>query len=114
MRVTPLILALLVASNAAFAQHSHTGAAAGEVPARLIENLGGFRFPVSTASAEAQKFFDQGAILLYGFNHDEAARSFRRAAELDPSLAMAHWGVAMSVGPNYNQTQISPERMKAA
>ncbi len=114
MRVTPLILALFLASNAAFAQHSHTGAAAGEAPARLIENLGGFRFPVSTASVEAQKFFDQGAILLYGFNHDEAARSFRRAAELDPSLAMAHWGVAMSVGPNYNQTRISPERMKAA
>ncbi len=114
MRVTPLILALLLASNVALAQHSHTGAAAGETPARLIENLGGFRFPVSTASAEAQKFFDQGAILLYGFNHDEAVRSFKRAAELDPTLAMAHWGVAMAVGPNYNETRISPERMKAA
>ena len=114
MRVTPLILALLLTSNAALAQHGHTGAAAAETPVRLIENLGSFRFPVSTASAEAQKFFDQGAILLYGFNHDEAARSFRRAAELDPRLAMAHWGLAMSLGPNYNETQIPPERMKAA
>ncbi len=114
MRVTPLILALLLTSSAALAQHGHTGAAAGETPARLIENLGGFRFPVSTTNAEAQKFFDQGAILMYGFNHDEAAKSFRRAAELDSSLAMAHWGVAMSVGPNYNETTISPERMKAA
>ena len=114
MRVAPLILALLLTSNAALAQHSHTGAATAETPVRLIENLGSFRFPVSTASAEAQKFFDQGAILLYGFNHDEAARSFRRAAELDPTLAMAHWGVAMALGPNYNETRISPERMKAA
>jgi tetratricopeptide (TPR) repeat protein len=115
MKVTPLILALLLASGVAVAQHGHMGeAGAGDQPARLIEGLGDFRFPVSTASAEAQKFFDQGAILLYGFNHDEAARSFRRAAELDPSLAMAYWGVAMSVGPNYNETTIPPERMKAA
>ena len=63
---------------------------------------------------EAQKFFDQGLILVYGFNHDEAARAFRRAAELDPRMAMAQWGLALALGPNYNETSISPERMKAA
>jgi tetratricopeptide (TPR) repeat protein len=57
---------------------------------------------VSTKNAQAQAFFDQGLRLIYAFNHDEAARSFRHAAELDPKLAMAFWGVAEAVGPNYN------------
>jgi tetratricopeptide (TPR) repeat protein len=58
--------------------------------------------PVSTKNAQAQKFFDQGLALVYGFNHDEARRCFQRAAELDPKLAMAWWGVALTLGPNYN------------
>lgn len=105
---------MLFALTGAAAQHH--APAAGEPPqvVRLIPELGGFHFPASTANAEAQKFFDQGVILTYGFNHDEAARSFRRAAELDPQLAMAHWGLAMALGPNYNQTSIPPERLKAA
>jgi hypothetical protein len=49
--------------------------------------------------AEAQKFFDQGLALLYGFNRYDALRSFRKAAELDPQAAMAHWGMAMAQGP---------------
>src|SRR3712207_1400449 len=105
MKFPLLVLALLAACGAASAQHQPHHAAASR-PVVLIPNLGGFHFPVSTANAEAQKFFDQGVILVYGFNHDEAARSFRRAAELDPQLAMAHWGVAMSVGPNYNESSI--------
>ncbi|MCA1849575.1 MAG: hypothetical protein LC672_00635, partial [Acidobacteria bacterium] len=112
MRIVTLVLALLLTCGTSLAQHGHPPS--GERAARLIENLGGFRFPVSRASAEAQKFFDQGAILLYGFNHDEAARSFRRAAALDPSMVMAYWGIAMAVGPNYNETAIPPERLKAA
>ena len=115
MRVPLLVAALLLSCGVTPAQHQHGGPApARETPARLIADLGSFRFPVSTKNAEAQKFFDQGVILTYGFNHDEAARSFRRAAELDPRLAMAHWGLAMSLGPNYNETAISPERMRAA
>src|SRR5262249_15033305 len=51
---------------------------------------------------------------MYAFNHDEAARSFRRAAELDPTLAMAWWGVALALGPNYNLPQVDAEQSKAA
>jgi tetratricopeptide (TPR) repeat protein len=71
-------------------------------PATLLPGLGNLSHPVSTKNAEAQRFFNQGLTLVYGFNHEEAARSFRRAAELDPSLAMAYWGIALSVGPNIN------------
>src|SRR5204862_2034376 len=71
-------------------------------PAVLMDGLGDIHHPVSTKNAEAQKFFDQGLRLIYAFNHDEARLSFQRAAELDPKLAMAHWGMALAVGPNYN------------
>lgn len=69
---------------------------------RLMSGLGEVYHPVSTKNDEAQQFFDQGLKLVYGFNHDEARRSFQRAAELDPKLAMAWWGVALTLGPNYN------------
>lgn len=75
---------------------------AGDRQAALLDGLGIIHHPVSTKNADAQKFFDQGLRLLYAFNHDEARRSFARAAELDPKLAMAHWGMALAVGPNYN------------
>jgi len=71
-------------------------------PATLMPGLGDLHHPVSTKNPQAQQFFDQGLRLIYAFNHDEAARSFRRAAELDPKLAMAYWGIAEAVGPNYN------------
>ncbi len=114
MKLSLLVCILALACTSAFAQHHHTPASPAEAKATLMENLGAFNFPVATANAEAQKFFDQGVILVYGFNHDEAARAFRRAAELDPQMAMAHWGLAMAVGPNYNETTIAPERLKAA
>src|SRR5207244_12828338 len=68
----------------------------------LMDGHSNHHHPVSTKNADAQKFFDQGLRLIFAFNHDEAKRSFERAAELDPDLAMAHWGIALSVGPNYN------------
>jgi hypothetical protein len=81
-------------------------------PPRLISGLGEVHHPVSTNNRQAQQFFDQGLKFVYGFNHDEARRSFQRAAELDPKLAMAWWGVALTLGPNYN-LPIDPEREKA-
>src|SRR3954462_5011236 len=69
---------------------------------QLMTGLGDLHHPVTTANPEAQKFFDQGLRLLYAFNHDEAQRSFEQAAKLDPKMAMAQWGVAYAVGPNYN------------
>src|SRR5947209_16053418 len=83
-----------------------------EAPIRLILGLGDVHHPVSTKNRGAQQFFDQGMNLVYGFNHDEARRSFMRAAELDPKVAMAHWGVALTLGPNYN-LPVDPERERA-
>ena len=68
----------------------------------LFDNLGTHNHAVSTSNQTAQKYFDQGLRFVYGFNHDEAERSFREAARLDPNLAMAWWGIAYSLGPNYN------------
>src|SRR5437762_8272055 len=81
-------------------------------PATLMPGLGDLHHAVSTKNPQAQQFFDQGLRLIYAFNHDEAARSFQRAAELDPKLAMAHWGVALTLGPNYN-LPVDPERERA-
>jgi tetratricopeptide (TPR) repeat protein len=82
-------------------------------PAVLMSGLGQHHHPVSTKNAEAQRFFDQGFTFIYAFNHDEATRSFKRAAELDPNLAMAHWGIALALGPNIN-LPVDLEREKAA
>jgi len=82
-------------------------------PVTLVSGLGNLHHPVSTKNAEAQKFSDQGLRFIYAFNHDEAARSFQHAGELDPKLAMAFWGVAEAVGPNYNDPA-SDERFKQA
>jgi tetratricopeptide (TPR) repeat protein len=83
-----------------------------EAPVRLMPGLGEIQHPVSTKNKQAQQFFDQGLKLVYGFNHDEARRSFMRAAKLDPKLAMAYWGVALTLGPNYN-LPVDPERERA-
>ncbi|WP_218150444.1 tetratricopeptide repeat protein [Chitinophaga arvensicola] len=67
-----------------------------------LKGLEGIRFQISTASKEAQTYFSQGMMLAYGFNHAEAARSFFEAIRLDSSCAMAYWGYAYVLGPNYN------------
>ncbi|KAH8906472.1 TPR domain protein [Coniochaeta sp. PMI_546] len=66
-------------------------------------NLGTYHWSVTTTSDEAQKWFDRGLIWSYGFNHEESAQCFQRAAELDPSCAMAYWGLGYALGPNYNK-----------
>jgi tetratricopeptide (TPR) repeat protein len=102
------VLALCVAT--ATAQHQHGSGAAKVV--ELHPGLGNYHHPITTKSAEAQTYFNQGLTLLYGFNHDEAARYFRRAAELDPEAAMPYWGLALSIGPNYNDTAVDEARAK--
>ena len=69
---------------------------------------------VSTASPEAQLWFDRGLGLTYGFNHEEAIACFERAAEADPRCAMAYWGKAYALGPNYNNTGMTAEASEAA
>ena len=73
----------------------------GAVAPRL-QKLGSHTFPVSTKNPQAQLFMNQGLNLSYAFNHAEAGRAYREAARLDPSLAMAHWGEALALGPNIN------------
>ena len=108
----PLVAVLVLAPLPAAAQHAHS-AVAPAASAVLLPGMGSLHFPITTASPRAQKFFDQGMTLVYGFNHDEAARSFREAARLDPRAAMPHWGLALAIGPNYNDTAVSEERAKA-
>jgi len=111
-----LCFATLGSSQCAFAQEhaEHAAASAKAKPAAaLMTGYGNWHHPVSTKNAQAQAFFDQGLRQIYAFNHDEAARSFQRAGELDPKLAMAFWGVAEAVGPNYNDPA-SEERFKQA
>ncbi len=70
--------------------------------APLFDNIGNYRMDVTTKSPDAKRFFDQGIIFTYGFNHGEAARSFREAIRLDSNFVMAYWGLAYTLGPNYN------------
>jgi tetratricopeptide (TPR) repeat protein len=66
-------------------------------------DLGQYIRPVTTKSADAQVWFDRGLVWCYGYNHEESVRCFRKAAECDPSCAMAYWGVSYASGPNYNK-----------
>jgi len=70
--------------------------------APLLTGLEGIDFNISTNNKEAQAYFNQGMMLAYGFNHAEAARSFFEASRLDSTCAMAYWGFAYVLGPNYN------------
>ncbi len=70
--------------------------------APLFENMGTYSFPISCSDQLVQRYFDQGLMLAYGFNHAEAARSFYYATQLDSTCAMAYWGFAYVLGPNYN------------
>jgi tetratricopeptide (TPR) repeat protein len=101
-RFVTCLCSLLVLSLAPAALAEHPASASDGRKATLLDGLGRVSHPVSTRNEEAQKFFDQGLALIFAFNHNEAILSFKRAAELDPNLAMAHWGVALALGPNYN------------
>jgi tetratricopeptide (TPR) repeat protein len=107
------ILLVYCACVLAIAQAHDAHPAAAQKPATLMTGLGNLHHPVSTKNPQAQQFFDQGLRLIFAFNHDEAARSFKQAAELDPRLGMAFWGIAEAVGPNYNDPA-SDDRFQAA
>lgn len=77
--------------------------------AQRLDNLGSHSRAVTTTSAEAQAYFNQGLRLIYAFNHDEAVRAFARAIELDPACAACYWGAGEALGPNYNMPAM-PER----
>src|SRR6266852_2722020 len=83
------------------------------IVAAIEPGLGKVHYATSTKNAEAQRYFDQGMAYLYGFNHEAAIKSFRQAAQLDPNLAIADWGIALALGPNIN-LDIDPDREKQA
>lgn len=72
--------------------------------APLFDNMGAFAMPITTADTDAQKYFNQGMVLAFAFNHAESIRSFKAAQTLDPSCAMCFWGEALATGPNINVT----------
>ena len=113
----PALLALLAlacgpAAKAPEAARPEAAPAAGDAP-RLLEGLGSHTFPITTGVARAQRYFDQGLALTYGFNHDAAERSFREAARLDPSCAICLWGAALALGANIN-APMGPEAGRKA
>lgn len=71
-------------------------------PIPLLDGIGTHQHPITTTSPQAQRYFDQGLVLAYGFNHEEAFRSFEQATRLDPDCAMCYWGMAWVLGPNIN------------
>ncbi len=99
------IIIILILVTFLHAQHGH--GSHGNLPKKTVwldEGLGNVEHPVSTKNAEAQKYFNQGLAYLYAFNHAEGIASFKQAAELDPGLAMAYWGISLCLGSNYNIT----------
>lgn len=93
-------------------QHQHAPAGAS-FSACSAKGFGTVHHPVKTSNPEAQRLFERAMALDYGFNHGQAEQCFRRAADLDPKMAMAYWGIALVLGTNYN-LPVDAEREKLA
>lgn len=89
------------------------GAAEAAESVPLFTDLGALRHPITATSEQAQHYFDQGLRLVYAFNHEEAIRSFEAAARLDPTAAMAYWGIALALGPNINAPMAKADERRA-
>ncbi len=107
-------LVLLACFSACQTTRPTTTAAPSTPGARIYPGFLGYHRHVGTDSDEAQRWFDQGLELVYGFNHDEARRSFREAARNDPNCAMAWWGVAYANGLHINNTTMKEEKSREA
>lgn len=108
MQVAVLILSCMLMQD----QHAHSPAPS-EKPVSLLPGMGKYTRIIRTNQQEAQRYFDQGLNLLYGFNRYEAWRSFRKASELDPGNPMPKWGIAMAKGPSINMDMEGDMDMKA-
>jgi tetratricopeptide (TPR) repeat protein len=111
MTATTAVLLALVLAQAPAHQHE---AAAPAAAVRPLTGLGTHHHRIATTSAEAQTLFDQGLVLVYGFNHGQAIQLFQRAAELDPRAPMPLWGIALAYGPNINDFEMDRDRAKTA
>ena len=111
------LLSACARRESAPADSSRPSALVGEPVAqrmRPLDGLGRYHRDITTTIAEAQTFFDEGLTLLYGFNHEEAFRSFQRAASLDTLSPMPHWGMALALGTNINDPAPADRIAKAA
>ena len=106
--------ALVVLAGCAGARTASRGFHAEAAQARVFSEMGPHERAITTASAEAQDYFNQGLTWMYAFNHDEAIRSFARAAALDEASAMPWWGIAVCKGPQYNHPVMTKERSAGA
>jgi len=66
-------------------------------------SLGNYSRSVSTSSPQAKTWVERGLAWSYAFHHEEAVACFQRAIAADPDCALAHWGIAYALGPNYNK-----------
>jgi tetratricopeptide (TPR) repeat protein len=122
-RLISLIFVIFLLDPASTGQSMHQGQKKAPISseeetqaqtgAPLFNNLGNYHHKITTKSSLAQRYFDQGLILAYGFNHGEAIRSFKEAARLDPSCGMCYWGVALALGPNINKPMEEKDAVKA-
>ena len=115
VRFLPLLLLAIPTAlppHAVAQEHAHAAAASADsVP--LLTNLGDHGYAISSSVPQVQEYFNQGMRLYYGFNHAEAIRAFRHAAELDPECAICHWGIALAHGPNINAPMDSASGVRA-
>lgn len=106
----PVFLLLLAGCSERSPQTESDREATADIPlaqqagAPLFEGMGDYHFEITTDSGDAQRYFDQGMVLAFAFNHAESIRSFRAAQKLDPDCAMCFWGEALATGPNINVT----------
>ncbi len=78
----------------------------------LFDGLGKHSHKIETKDPQAQRYFDQGLMFMFAYNHAEGVRAFREVARLDPDCAMAYWGIALASGMNYNDPSFTPEKAR--
>ena len=112
MRSRPILLVAILLSWPTIALAQHGAAKLSEPMPPLMEGLGPIEHKITSSDPMAQAYFNQGLQLIYAFNHAEAVRAFRAAETIDPDCAMAQWGIALALGPNYNLAA-DPEKADA-
>jgi len=114
LAVACLLVSVVVGCSAKSTEKpTDTTAAAGMPKAPIFNDLGNYHHAITTKSKTAQRYFDQGLTLAYGFNHAEAVRSFEAAAAADRECAMCYWGASFALGTNIN-APMAPENAKPA
>jgi tetratricopeptide (TPR) repeat protein len=112
-RLALLLLMITLPCDLLLAQANDHAQTSGASSVCTANGFGKVHHPVKTANAQAQRLFEQAMALDYGFNHNQAEQCFRQAAQLDPNMAMAYWGIALVLGTNYN-LPVDAEREKQA